>query len=409
MSDNPITISVIIPVYNAAQHLSECLDSLLNQTLKDLEIICINDGSTDSSLEILREYSQKDSRVIVIDQKNSGQGATRNRALEISRGEFITGLDSDDYLAPDCYEIALRHMTEEVDMVVYGSKPFGSNKDVVDEFARYLHIESSGHVEVNVQTIGLITNVIWNKIFRRSIIEQYSIRFPEKVWYEDMAFIQMYSAVIRQTYMIAQNLHFYRIHSCSVMGKTRQRNAKAMDILPATEAVFDFYCKHNLWQSFLPQIEKLTNTAIWRLDSVPPTMRLRAKVKLASFVKKWDLQSQFPKDKRLNILPTNTLDIINQFINEVFGKANRSGSLVGRNTGDIGHSYSETRMHRLFCCVPLLSTRTSYYHSKRLTKTRYKLFGLIPILLVRRGKKEKRWLLFHFIPIWNIKYKSTDD
>lgn len=95
---NQPKVSIIVPVYNVEKYLAKCLDSLVNQTLKDIEIICINDGSTDNSLEILNTYAQKDSRITIIDKKNEGVSAARNTGLNISKGEYIMFVDSDDYL-----------------------------------------------------------------------------------------------------------------------------------------------------------------------------------------------------------------------------------------------------------------------------------------------------------------------
>ena len=89
-------VSVIIPVYNVEKYLKQCLDSVVNQTLKDIEIICVNDGSTDNSLEILEEYAQKDNRIIIISQENQGQSVARNIALEKATGEYVGFVDSDD-------------------------------------------------------------------------------------------------------------------------------------------------------------------------------------------------------------------------------------------------------------------------------------------------------------------------
>ena len=97
-------ISVIIPVYNAEKYLEKCLNSVIKQTLKDIEIICINDGSTDGSLNILQKYSEKDKRFIIIDQKNSGQSVARNKGLSVAKGEFIGFVDSDDWIDDDFYE-----------------------------------------------------------------------------------------------------------------------------------------------------------------------------------------------------------------------------------------------------------------------------------------------------------------
>ena len=99
-----IKVSVIIPVYNTAQFLPQCLDSISNQTLKEIEIICINDGSTDNSLEILNTYAQKDKRIIVLNQNNQRQGAARNKGLKIAKGEYVQFVDSDDWLHPECLE-----------------------------------------------------------------------------------------------------------------------------------------------------------------------------------------------------------------------------------------------------------------------------------------------------------------
>lgn len=105
-----IKTSIIVPVYNVEKYLKECLESLINQTQKELEIIAIDDGSTDRSLEILREYEAKDERIVVYTQKNSGQGIARNVGLKVARGKYIYFVDSDDYIAPEttnvCYEIA---------------------------------------------------------------------------------------------------------------------------------------------------------------------------------------------------------------------------------------------------------------------------------------------------------------
>lgn len=93
-----IKVSVIIPVYNVEKYLEECLDSIINQTLKEIEIICIDDGSTDSSLNVLENYKKKDKRIIVLQQQNLGAGAARNKGLDLARGKYLSFLDADDFL-----------------------------------------------------------------------------------------------------------------------------------------------------------------------------------------------------------------------------------------------------------------------------------------------------------------------
>ena len=99
-----VKVSIVVPVYNVEQYLRECLDSLINQTLEDIEIICVNDGSTDGSLSILREYESNDSRVKVIDKPNAGYGQTMNVGMDVASGEYVGVVDSDDCVATDMYE-----------------------------------------------------------------------------------------------------------------------------------------------------------------------------------------------------------------------------------------------------------------------------------------------------------------
>lgn len=99
-----VKISVIIPVYNVEKYLRECLDSVVNQTFKDIEIICVDDGSTDKSLEILQEYKRKDDRFVILQQRHSGAGAARNYGLKLAEGKYIQFLDSDDYFEPTLLE-----------------------------------------------------------------------------------------------------------------------------------------------------------------------------------------------------------------------------------------------------------------------------------------------------------------
>ena len=106
-------ISIIVPVYNTAPYLPQCLDSLVNQTYRDIEIICVNDGSTDNSPDILKAYAERDSRILVIHQENLGLSGARNKGLESARGEWVMFVDSDDWIAPDMYEKLYHHLTED--------------------------------------------------------------------------------------------------------------------------------------------------------------------------------------------------------------------------------------------------------------------------------------------------------
>ena len=129
--ENKILVSIVVPVYNTSKYLDECLSSLVNQTLKDIEIICVNDASTDNSLEILNSWAQKDNRITVIDSKvNMRQGAARNIAIKAAKGKYIGLVDSDDYIATTMYEeLIVNSDNGQADIVVGNMYATHSNTD----------------------------------------------------------------------------------------------------------------------------------------------------------------------------------------------------------------------------------------------------------------------------------------
>ena len=118
-------ISVVVPVYNVEKYLKECIDSIINQTLEDIEIICVNDGSTDSSLEILNNFAEQDNRIKVITQSNQGLSAARNTGIKYANGEYISFIDSDDYIDTSLYETLVKYLPAE--MICFNAQAFGDN------------------------------------------------------------------------------------------------------------------------------------------------------------------------------------------------------------------------------------------------------------------------------------------
>ena len=122
-------VSVIIPVYNVEEYLRQCLDSVREQTLSDIEIICVNDSSTDGSLSILEEYEKKDPRIQVVTQPNGGAGAARNKGLSMASGKYLSFLDSDDFFEPDMLELAYKKAEEDkADFVVFNSDQYYTDR-----------------------------------------------------------------------------------------------------------------------------------------------------------------------------------------------------------------------------------------------------------------------------------------
>lgn len=178
-------VSIIIPTYNVEEYLEECMDSVVRQTLQDIEIICINDGSTDGSLEILKRYAQNDKRIIIVDKENGGYGIGMNIGLDKATGEYIGIVEPDDFVPlnmyEDLYNIAEKENLDFVKADFYRFKRSGNgNMDLV-----YNHL-SKNEEDYNVvfnpstdpKTLLYIMNT-WSGIYRRSFLEEYHIRHNE--------------------------------------------------------------------------------------------------------------------------------------------------------------------------------------------------------------------------------------
>lgn len=189
-------VSVIIPVYNVEDYLEECLDSVLNQTLRDIEVICIDDGSSDNSLEILKEYAQKDSRLQYIAQKNSGQGVARNVGVSMATGEYIYFMDSDDWLELNALKYTYDVATwNNLDLVLFEGCSFYETPELEKEHPQYktLYQRKAFYPDVyDGQSLYASLAGNWDfiispamRLYRRSYIEEQGLRFPENIKLED--------------------------------------------------------------------------------------------------------------------------------------------------------------------------------------------------------------------------------
>ncbi len=172
-------ISVIIPVYNTENYLKECLNSVINQTFKDIEIICVNDGSTDNSLSILEEYARTDSRIKIINQKNQGVSSSRNNGIKSARGEYIMFLDSDDLYKPDlCEKVVEKIDSQSPDIVMWGHDCRCDKKIIkTDEYAYKLK-KLSLKRNNSLKNLISLQVFIWDKAFKKSFLENKKIEFP---------------------------------------------------------------------------------------------------------------------------------------------------------------------------------------------------------------------------------------
>ena len=222
-------VSVIIPVYNVEQYLTECLDSVINQTVKDIEIICIDDASTDSSLKILQEYAQKDGRLVILkNEVNSGQSVARNKGLVTSKGEYILFVDSDDFIEPNLLEETLKY-ANDVDMVFFELKKYDIKQNHTKNDISLL---PTGEFSANEYYLNaLLGNYLdfgpCTKLYKKDFLIENHIQFPEGIVYEDVLF--NFYCMIRATnvYSIGYPFYIYRIRPNSTMtSKIREKNIK---------------------------------------------------------------------------------------------------------------------------------------------------------------------------------------
>lgn len=193
-------VSVIIPVYNVEKYLRECLDSVVNQTLKDIEIICINDGSPDNSLAILEEYAKKDSRIRIINKKNQGQSIARNIGINLAKGEYVVFIDPDDYFRLDALEKMYAKITEtKVDIVISHCQAFADDKSCnkqqkkVANFNKFLTPKTIDSLDITIDNLEFyleeIPIMLWGKMFSLEFLNKNNIRIINKnIVHEDDGF-----------------------------------------------------------------------------------------------------------------------------------------------------------------------------------------------------------------------------
>lgn len=187
-------ISIVVPVFNTADKLPKCIESVLNQTYRDIELILIDDGSADDSYSVCLEYAKKDSRIKVLRQENRGVSVARNRGLEIAEGEYIGFIDSDDYIDPDMFTTLLKYMEEGYDIAACGYMAETVPGEVLSVTKGDIGFLDSREkiYKYMFQGDGFGPNVC-NKLLKRDIIEKNSIRFPEGLKIgEDMVMLCLY-------------------------------------------------------------------------------------------------------------------------------------------------------------------------------------------------------------------------
>lgn len=210
-------ISVIIPIYNVEEYLEKCLNSVINQTYKNLEIILIDDGSTDKSGEICDKYAKKDKRIIVIHKENSGVADARNRGLKIATGEYFGFVDSDDYIELDMFE-TLYNLQEKnnADISIVSFYEIYNEKIIsVRDSGKFTEYTKTGALKELLMDRD-IQSYVWNKLFKRELFE--GIEFPTNKNYEDIAIMLLIFEKAEKTVLLQEPKYYYQRRDNSITG-----------------------------------------------------------------------------------------------------------------------------------------------------------------------------------------------
>lgn len=237
---NKQLVSIIIPVYNVEKYLERCIESVINQTYKNIEIILVNDGSTDNSLSICKKYKEKDKRIILIDQKNSGVSAARNAALKIAKGEYIQFTDSDDWLEKNMIEeMVYSSITNDSDIVICEYKNYyeKNNKFENTTFKDYTNITFKDLISDDTTNYG---GFPWNKLIKRKFIKNL---YSEDIhFYENLIFFLENSEDVKKYSVIHKPLYNYNINESSAI-HSKKYNPKKISILNALIKIIEIVDK----------------------------------------------------------------------------------------------------------------------------------------------------------------------
>lgn len=250
-----VKVSVIIPVYNVETYLNDCLNTIINQSLNDIEIICINDGSTDNSLKILEEYAKKDKRIQILNQKNQGHAVATNKGINLATGKYLFLMDSDDMLEvnalEDTYNIA---EDKDVDFVLFKAINYDDEKNKYYESKDYnmekLH-QFVGDKIFNYRDIDDLIFTIpvtpWNKLYKREFIEKHNIRFPEGLIFDDNIFFWRVLFNAEKIYFYNEFLFKRRWYQTS---STTKGDIRFLDSIDIYNLIFDTFKEYNQFDKY---------------------------------------------------------------------------------------------------------------------------------------------------------------
>lgn len=282
-----IKVTVIVPVYNTSKYLRRCLDSLVNQTLKEIEILVINDCSTDNSKDILEEYQKKYENIKVFHNKNNkGIGYNRNFGIQKSKGEYICFIDSDDWVDETMFDkMYKKAIKDDNDIVICNFYKMLENNNGLDEIEMYVINSKYDNTTLNKSPELLLdVNLApWNKLYKKELFTN-DVKFPENLKYEDAIVVVKALARAKKIGVVEDRLNYYLVRSKS---ETTVMDKRVFDILEITKQIIEELKAHKYYKEISEYVEAWCTLNLFR----------------------YTLQQRYQKDEKVK----------NKFIDDVFG------------------------------------------------------------------------------------------
>ena len=308
-------VSVIVPFYNVEGYIEKCLETLVNQTLEDIEIILVNDGSKDRSIEIVNKFLEAyPEKLVYLKKENGGLSDARNYAIPYAKGEYIAFLDSDDYVEKDMYqkmyELAKKENSDMVECDFYWEYPDKLKKDV--------GVIYNGKKEM----LEKVRVVAWNKLIRREILEKTEVKFPKGYRYEDVEFTYKLVPFIEKVSFLKKPCVHYIQREGSISNSQNERTKEIFDVL---DHVIDYYKEKGIYETYQEEIEYIYVryafcSSLLRIVKIED---VKIKKKLLNLT--WEkVNTNFPNWKRNSILKKGKglknlyLKTINQFTYNIY-------------------------------------------------------------------------------------------
>lgn len=288
-------VSVIVPVYNVEKYIDKCLNSLVNQTLDDIEIIVVNDGSKDESEKIIKKYKKEYNNIIYVTKENGGLSSARNFGMIYATGEYVAFLDSDDYVDYELYEKMYKKAKEKnydyVECDFYWEYEDHKKADVGYRFKNKKEMFAKARV------------VAWNKLIKRDIIINHKLEFPVGLYYEDVEFFYKLIIHINTFAFVKQPLIYYVQRESSIVNKQDKRTKQIFKVL---DNVIKYYKEKGLYEEYKEEIE-YTYSRLLLCSSLKRILKIKDKITKELLVKEtWQkLNNKFPNWKKNKILKSN--------------------------------------------------------------------------------------------------------